>query len=105
MTKLAPNKIYLYSATIISIIISFFCTDPVKPDFSDPPEISDNGLIQTFGKLDIDSTFGLCINLTGTAPFTFQWHKNDILDTTATKDTLLFESLSFSDSHRFMHRC
>ncbi len=87
--------------TVAVLVIGFFCTDPIKPDFSYTPEISGNGTIKTFGSQNIDSLFGMYVVVAGTGPLTFEWFKNDTLDTSATKDTLLFAALSFSDSGKY----
>ncbi len=95
------KKIFFVVLLISTAILLFLCSDPIKPDFADKPEISENGSIQTFGTLDCDSTFGLYVVISGTDPFTFNWFKNDSLDTSATTDTLLFPALTFSDSGKY----
>ena len=53
-----------YALIILSfVMLFFFCTDPVNPNKPKKPNISNNGTLQTFGKLDIDSTFGMFVKL------------------------------------------
>lgn len=52
------------------------CTEPVKPDVDEPPVIQNNKDIHTYGSTPKDSLFGMYLEVTGTAPFT--WYKGDL---------------------------
>ncbi len=103
------KNISIFFPFVLFSLISFriFCTDPVKPDFGDAPQLSNSKVILTAGTEKIGSPFLMYVTAAGTAPLTFQWFRDDSLitdsgrDSTTVNDSLIFDALSISDRGRY----
>lgn len=97
-------KFTLYFCVFIALqLIGFFCSDPLKPDFTYPPEIIDDEVKTSGAKLE-GSEFTMYIVLNkGDKPVNFQWIKNGAAIVGDTTDTLLFTQLKISDNGEY--RC
>ncbi len=99
------SKIITLSVVLIMcfFMIHIFCGDPIKPDFTYKPEITDNS-IKSIGKSEEGSYFILYIHLDqGDEPVSYQWLKNDSIMPEDTIDSLYFEPLKLTDSGKY--RC
>ncbi len=89
------------------IFLRIFCTDPVKPDFGDAPQLSNSKVILTAGTGKIGSPFLMYVTAAGTAPLTFEWFRDNSLvadsgrDSTTVNDSLIFDALSIADRGRY----
>ncbi len=81
-----------------AILVSIFCTDPVKPDFDkNPPRIGNGKKIVTSSDPILYTSFYMTLQVTGSDTLKYQWYKNDSAIIDETEDSLKFDSLLFSD--------
>ncbi len=91
----------ILSTMIISGLFFIFCTDPSEPLY--PPSI-ENRELQITGTSIIDSLFSLTLKtVTGTAPLTYTWLKNDTIIASENKTALSFNPIKNGDDG--LYRC